>query len=152
MKYQSLSNPDPYWRWIAPHAIAFDGFCWHTRAFCLTDEGFKNFLLSRITKIRGLRDSKVSADNDGEWHSEITLVVGPHPKLSESQAKVIAVDYGMRGGKAKIKVRRTLLYYALRLLGLDTDPAARKVQDQKIVLLDSEKSAPVKGEQGIGEA
>ena len=152
MKYQSLSNPDPYWRWIAPHAIAFDGFCWHTRAFCLTDEGFKNFLLSRITKVRGSRDSKVSADIDGEWNSEITLEVGPHPELSESQAKVIALDYGMRGGKAKIKVRRALLYYALRRLRLDTDPAARKAQDQQIVLLDSEKSAPVKEEQGIGEA
>ena len=78
-------------------------------------------------------------------------MVGPHPELSESQAKVIALDYGMRGGKAKIKVRRSLLYYALKRLGLDTDPAARKVQDQKIVLLDSEKSAPVKEEQGIGE-
>ena len=41
----------------------------------------------------------------------------------------------MRGGKAKIKVRRALLYYALRRLGLDTDPAARKPQDQQIVLL-----------------
>jgi hypothetical protein len=28
-----------------------------------------------------------------------------------------------------------LLYYALRRLGLDTDPAARKPQDQQIVLL-----------------
>ena len=152
MKYQSLSSPKPYWRWIAPHAIAFDGFCWHTRAFCLTDESFKNFLLSRITEIRGSRDSTVSADIDGEWNSEITLEVGPHPELSESQAKVIALDYGMRGGKAKIKVRRALLYYAPRRLGLDTDPAARKAQDHQIVLLDSEKSAPVKEEQGIGEA
>jgi hypothetical protein len=41
----------------------------------------------------------------------------------------------MRGGKAKIKVRRALLYYALRRLGLDTDPAARSPQDQQIVLL-----------------
>ncbi|HMQ93243.1 MAG TPA: WYL domain-containing protein, partial [Amaricoccus sp.] len=37
--------------------------------------------------------------------------------------------------KAKIKVRRALLYYALRRLGLDTDPAARRPQDQQIVLL-----------------
>ena len=48
---------------------------------------------------------------------------------------MIALDYGMRGGKAEIKVRRALLYYALRRLGLDTDPAARKPQDQQIVLL-----------------
>jgi len=32
-------------------------------------------------------------------------------------------------------VRRALLYYALRRLGLDTDPAARRPQDQQIVLL-----------------
>ena len=57
---------------------------------------------------------------------------------SETQAKVIALDYGMRGGKAKIKVRRALLYYALRRLGLDTDPGARKAQDQQIVLLNRE--------------
>jgi hypothetical protein len=44
----------------------------------------------------------------------------------------------MRGGKAKIKVRRALLYYALKRLGLDTDPAARKPQDQQIVLLNRE--------------
>lgn len=37
--------------------------------------------------------------------------------------------------KAKIKVRRALLHYALRRLGLDTDPCARSPQDQQIVLL-----------------
>jgi len=26
VEYQSLSSPAPRWRWIAPHAIAFDGF------------------------------------------------------------------------------------------------------------------------------
>ena len=135
VKYQSLSRPEPGWRWIAPHAIAFDGFRWHTRAFCLTDECFKDFLLSRMLKIRGSRESEASAAEDSDWHSEVTLEVAPHPDLSDKQAKVIALDYGMRGGKAKIKVRRALLYYALKRLGLDTDPAARKPQDQQIVLL-----------------
>lgn len=135
VKYQSLSGPEPRWRWIAPHAIGFDGFRWHTRAFCQTDDCFKDFLLSRILEIRGSRESETSADDDRDWHSEVTLEVAPHPELSETQAKVIALDYGMRGGKAKIKVRRALLYYTLRRLGLDTDPAARRPQDQQIVLL-----------------
>ena len=138
VKYQSLSSPEPCWRWIAPHAIAFDGFRWHTRAFCLADKAFKDFLLSRILEIRSSRESGVSADNDRDWSSEVTLEVGPHPALSETQAKVIALDYGMRRGKAKIKVRRALLYYALRRLGLDTDQAARRPQDQQIVLLNRE--------------
>lgn len=137
LKYQSLSSPEPSWRWIAPHAIAFDGFRWHSRAFCLTDECFKYFLLSRVLEIRAVRESQVTATNDQDWNSEVTLEIVPHPALSETQAKVIALDYGMRGGKAKIKVRRALLYYALRRLGLDTDPAARRPQDQQIVLLNS---------------
>jgi hypothetical protein len=137
LKYQSLSSPEPRWRWIAPHAIAFDGFRWHSRAFCLTDECFKDFLLSRVLEIRAVRESQVTATNDEDWNSEVTLEIVPHPALSETQAKVIALDYGMRGGKAKIKVRRALLYYALRRLGLDTDPAARRPQDQQIVLLNS---------------
>ena len=135
VKYQSLSSPGPRWRWIAPHAIGFDGFRWHTRAFCLTHEAFKDFLLSRILEIRASRESEVPSEHDRDWNTEITLEIGPHPALSETQAKVIALDYGMRGGKAKIKVRRALLYYALRRLGLDTDLDARKPQDQQIVLL-----------------
>jgi len=135
VKYQSLSRPEPCWRWIAPHAIGFDGFRWHTRAFCLNDECFKDFLLSRMLKIRGSRESDTSADDDNDWHSEVTLEVAPHPDLSDAQAKVIALDYGMRGGRAQIKVRRALLYYTLKRLGLDTDPAAREPHDQQIVLL-----------------
>ena len=104
----------------------------------MTDDCFKDFLLSRILDIRGSRESETSADEDRDWHSEVTLEVGPHPELSETQAKVIALDYGMRGGKAKIKVRRALLYYALRRLGLDTDPTARKPHDQQIMILNRE--------------
>lgn len=138
VKYQSLSRPEPSWRWIAPHAIGFDGFRWHTRAFCQAEDVFKDFLLSRMLGIRGSRGSAVPAEDDRDWNTQVTLEIGPHPALSETQAKVIALDYGMRGGKTKIKVRRALLYYALRRLGLDTDPGAREPQDQQIVLLNRE--------------
>ena len=138
VKYQSLSRPEPRWRRIAPHAIAFDGFRWHIRAFCLTDECFKDFLLSRILATRGGQPCGVSADADADWNRHIVLEVGPHPGLSEAQQKVIALDYGMRAGKTKIRVRKALLYYALKRLGLDTDPAARSPRDQQIVLLNRE--------------
>lgn len=137
VKYQSLSRPEPRWRWIAPHAIGFDGFRWHTRAFCLTDQNFKDFLLSRIIETRGTKPSEVGADGDADWDEQVTLEIGPHPELSDTQQKVIALDYGMRGGRAKIPVRKALLYYALKRLGLDTDPTARRPQDQQIVLLNA---------------
>ncbi|WP_209596999.1 WYL domain-containing protein [Ruegeria sp. HKCCSP351] len=135
VKYQSLSRPEPSWRWIAPHAIGFDGFRWHTRAFCQADEVFKDFLLSRILDTRGVETSVVTDAADADWQEDVTLEIGPHPELSESQKSVIALDYGMRGGKARIKVRRALLYYALKRLGLDTDPSARKPHEQQIVLI-----------------
>ncbi|MBB4066527.1 WYL domain-containing protein [Gellertiella hungarica] len=135
VKYQSLSRPEPRWRWIAPHAIGFDGFRWHTRAFCLTDQSFKDFLLSRIIETRGTKLSEVGADRDADWNEQVTLEIGPHPELSDTQQKVIALDYGMRSGRAKIPVRKALLYYALKRLGLDTDPGARTPQDQQIILI-----------------
>lgn len=135
VKYQSLSQPQPRWRWIAPHAIGFDGFRWHTRAFCLTDQSFKDFLLSRIIETRGTKPSELGAADDADWNEQVSLEIGPHPELSEKQQKVIALDYGMRSGRAKISVRKALLYYALKRLGLDTDPAARQPQDQQIILL-----------------
>jgi predicted DNA-binding transcriptional regulator YafY len=135
VKYQSLSRPEPRWRWIAPHAIGFDGFRWHARAFCLTDQSFKDFLLSRIIETRNTKPSEISAEGDADWNEHVTLEIGPHPELSETQRKVIALDYGMRSGRATIPVRKALLYYALKRLGLDTDPSARRPQDQQIVLL-----------------
>lgn len=135
IKYQSLSRPEPMWRWIEPHAIGFDGFRWHTRAFCEIDRIFKDFVLSRILETRRTRPRTSDPAADADWHEHATLEIGPHPQLSPTQQKVIALDYGMRAGKAKIKVRRAFLYYALKRLGLDTDPAARQPQDQQIVLL-----------------
>lgn len=138
IRYQSLSRPEPRWRWIAPHAIAFDGFRWHARAYCETDRTFKDFLLSRMLETRGTRLSDVAPGTDADWHEYVTIEIGPHPELSETQKKVIALDYGMRGDRAKIPVRKALLYYALKRLGLDTDPAARRPQDQQIVLVNQE--------------
>lgn len=135
VKYQSLSRPEPSWRWIAPHAIGFDGLRWHTRAFCKTDELFKDFLLSRILQTRGVEASEVTDAADADWQQHVTIEIGPHPGLSENQKKVISLDYGMRDGKAKIQVRRALLYYALKRLGLDNNAAIRPPQEQQIVLV-----------------
>jgi hypothetical protein len=136
--YQSMSRPEPCVRWIEPHALAFDGFRWHARAFCQNDQVFKDFLISRIVEIG--KQGPVTADplSDGDWHDEVVLDIGPHPELSPTQRCVIEMDYGMEEGRAQIPVRRALLFYALKRLGLDTDPAARRPQDQQIVLLNPE--------------
>ena len=136
--YQSMSRPEPSVRWIEPHALAFDGFRWHARAFCQNDQVFKDFLLSRIVEIGKLGPVSADPQGDSAWHNEVVLDIGPHPELSPTQRRAIEMDYGMEEGRTQIPVRRALLSYALKRLGLDTDPAARQPQDQQIVLLNRE--------------
>ena len=133
--YQSMSRAEPSARWIEPHALAFDGFRWHARAFCQNDQIFKDFLLSRIVEVGGQGPVTSDPGADDAWQTEVVLKIGPHPDLSDNQRRAIEMDYGMEAGHAQIVVRRALLFYALKRLGLDTDPAARRPQDQQIVLL-----------------
>ena len=140
--YQSMSSPEPSWRWIAPHALVFDGFRWHARAHCDRSGVFKDFVLSRIAETGASKRSDALASRDQDWQVDVDLVIAPHPELSAGQRKAIELDYGMENGKATIPVRRALLYYALKRLGLDTDPSARRPQDQQIVLHNAQKLFP----------
>ena len=144
IKYQSLSRREPRWRWVAPHAIGFDGFRWHARSYCEVDKKFKDFLLSRILETRATRTTDITQDKDTDWFEQVILEVGPHPELSDTQRRTIALDYGMSDGRVEIPVRRAFLYYTLKRLGLDTDPNARRPQDQQIVLLNGAEIGSVR--------
>ena len=129
VRYQSMSSPDPEWRWISPHALAFDGFRWHARSFCEKSGEYRDFVISRIIETRQPRSTQMQTTADLAWEEVVELEVGPHPELSSNQKRVIELDYGIENGRVVIPVRKALLYYALKRLGLDTDPAARKPQD-----------------------
>ena len=137
--YQSLSRPEPTERVVEPHAFAFDGFRWHARAFCRVDGVFKDFLLSRVLAT-GDREPRVADPaEDLAWRETVEIEIAPHPDLSAAQKAVFEVDYGMTDGRARIPVRRAMLYYALKRLGLDTDPSSRSPADQQIVLLNRDE-------------
>jgi hypothetical protein len=132
--YQSMSRPQPIRRTIEPHALAYDGFRWHARAFDRESNSFRDFVIGRMAspKLEGPARSKSSAD--AEWSSWVTLQIAPHPGLTPAQARAIALDYGIRGRSAAIRVRRSLLFYALKRLGLDVSPGTRPPHEQHIVL------------------
>jgi hypothetical protein len=134
VSYQSMSSPGPTERDIAPHGVAYDGFRWHARAWCSRDRIFKDFVLSRIlsSALGDVFDVDPGADKD--WSETVMLQIVAHPELSENQRRVIGLDYGMTGGVAEIPVRKSLLFYTLKRLGLDTGPDVRRPQDQHIVL------------------
>ena len=136
IKYQSLSpaRPKAIWRWISPHAFAFDGHRWHTRAFCHIDRNFKDFLLPRILETSATVEAEATQQEDAIWNEIVTVVLKPHPDLSEDQKRVVGHDYGMKNGRLEIEVRAALLYYLLKRLHIDFKEEKRPAQQQHYVL------------------
>tara|TARA_R110000850_G_scaffold52260_1_gene126520 strand:+ start:1555 stop:2523 length:969 start_codon:yes stop_codon:yes gene_type:complete len=139
VSYQSMSSPEPTRRDIAPHGIAHDGFRWHARAWCGRDGVFKDFVLGRILTSSLSDISDIDPASDADWSETVSLKIAAHPELSENQRRVIELDYGMADGVAEISVRKSLLFYTLKRLGLDTDPNLRRPQDQHIILVNGQE-------------
>jgi hypothetical protein len=141
--YQSMRREKPGRRLIAPKALAFDGFRWHARAFDFESREFRDFVLGRMTRpAADLRSERRLADapaRDADWESFVDLVIAPHPGLTRAQARAISLDYGIQRGSGRIRVRRALLFYALKRLGLDVPPGTRPPHEQHIVLLNREE-------------
>jgi hypothetical protein len=94
-------------------------------------------------------------------------VIAPHPGFTQAQAQAIAIDYGIRGGRGSrraasaalltaraglkpvptttIRVRRALLFYALKRLGLDVAADARPPNEQHIVLVNWDEVSAAMG-------
>ncbi|MGE3874548.1 MAG: WYL domain-containing protein [Parvibaculaceae bacterium] len=133
--YQSMTRPAPSRRVIEPHALAHDGFRWHARAFDRKTHAFRDFVLGRISKPKLADPALSQAHQDEDWENFVPLLIAPHPKLTPAQAQAIAIDYRIKGRSLTLKVRRALLFYALKRLGLDVREDARPPHEQHITLL-----------------
>lgn len=149
--YQSMSKPNPQWRWMTPHALGFDGFRWHARAFCHKDETFKDFVFARILDIGESKPHTIDPASDRAWSESVTVMIAPHPGLSKGQRRAIELDYGMQDGERAIEVPKTFLYYFLKRLGLDGDPSRKRPQDQHIVLVNRREVREAMGGAQAGE-
>lgn len=138
--YQSMNRqrPDPIWRRITPHAFGYDGFRWHVRAFCHLEDKFKDFLLPRILNVGSKGKAGATGDADWLWNNYFDIVIGPHPKLTDSQKKVVVKDYGLTDGSGVLSVRYAMLFYVLKRLGLLGDAEKEDPRRQHIVAINND--------------
>lgn len=134
VRYQGIRNTSAEERWIAPHALAFDGFRWHVRAFCHKHQEFRDFLIARIVAIADIRPISISARRDHCWHKVAELIIVPHPGLSDAAARIVALDYGMEDGEVILPCRHALLFYLLRHLNL-LESSEKDSPERKQILL-----------------
>lgn len=117
--YTSLSSGSNA-RELVPHSIVDNGLRWHVRAFDRKSQSFRDFVLTRISKVT-IKDTpyeKESAQADTEWQRLIPLQLVPHPKNVEHPT-AIEMDYGMENGQLFIEVRAAMAGYLLRRWNVD---------------------------------
>jgi predicted DNA-binding transcriptional regulator YafY len=117
VRYQSLTNSRT--RLIGPHALAYDGYRWHVRAWACDRDDFRDFVLTRIDKIKLGPSADFDPADDLEWENFARLDLRPHPGLTDEQSRAIQRDYAMKGGKREIDVRLSMAYYFIMRMNLD---------------------------------
>jgi hypothetical protein len=120
MLYQSMRSPCPTRQWIAPHSLAFDGTRWHARAWCHRTSTFRDFVLTRFQQIYDRRPRSMNPHDDTDWHTFVVIEIVPNPSLTTSQRDSVVTDFGMQNGRLDKTIRRALVSYFVRHLGLDT--------------------------------
>ncbi len=117
--YTSLSSGSNA-RELVPHSIVDNGLRWHIRAFDRKSQSFRDFVLTRISKVT-LKDTPnedESAQADTEWQRLIPLQLVPQPKNVEHPT-AMEMDYGMENKQLLIEVRAAMAGYLLRRWNVD---------------------------------
>ncbi|CAM4439775.1 WYL domain-containing protein [Pseudoalteromonas maricaloris] len=118
--YTSLSSGSAS-RELIPHSIVDNGLRWHVRAFDRKTKSFRDFVLTRVSKVT-IKDQIIEPYEDKledhQWMRMMPLQLVPHPK-NVQHPTAIAMDYGMDNGVLELNVRAALAGYLLRRWNVD---------------------------------
>jgi len=126
--YTSLSSGSGT-REIVPHSIVDNGLRWHVRAYDRKSKSFRDFVLTRITKVTIKNTEAVAGEGkleDHQWMRMMPLQLVPHPH-NVNHPTAIALDYGMDGGELSLNVRAAMAGYLLRRWNVDCTADAELV-------------------------
>lgn len=124
--YTSVSSGSAA-REVVPHSIVDNGLRWHVRGYDRKSDSFRDFVLTRISKVTLLSnqiDKRESKHFDEQWNTPITLEIVPHPN-NIKYSTAIEIDYGMTDGMLKIQTNAALVGYLLRRWNVDCSPDAK---------------------------
>ena len=108
-------------RQIVPHTLIDNGLRWHVRAFDRKQKEFRDFVLTRISKV-DLLDDEVNNEVetvpwDNQWNRIVELELIPHPRLEHPEA--VGMDYSMENDCLRVETRAAFAGYLLRLWNVD---------------------------------
>jgi hypothetical protein len=123
IEYHSISNGESE-RQIVPFALTDNGLRWHARAFDRNSQEFRDFVITRIKNPRLLKEDKPEphefSGQDIQWTRIVELELVPHP--DRPHPEITEMDYGMRDGVLRMKLRAAAAGYTLRKWSADCSP------------------------------
>lgn len=120
--YRSMREPAPHKRTISPHHLVRAGRRWHVRAFCSTNQDFRDYALGRVVKVSSLNTPQEQAeDNDAAWNKIVPVRLTTHPDLSREQEEVIRFEYFAETSARVVSCRGALVGYFVQDVRAATD-------------------------------
>lgn len=134
--YQSFREPNPSKRILWPHSLVFTGDRWHVRAYDQRHEGFRDFVLVRITQPEMVETlAPKSVEEDKMWQESEFVEIMPASTLSPSQRETVAREYGMERVKNRyvwnVELRKCFIPYFLYRHRLDARESRRQHTDRR---------------------
>lgn len=118
--YHSISSGKSR-REIVPFALIDTGLRWHVRCFDRKSREFRDFVITRIIRPRVLKEYKPElhelSDQDIQWTRIVELELVSHP--DQQYPEITEMDYGMRDGVLRMKLRAATAGYILRRWSVD---------------------------------
>ena len=123
--YTSLSSGSGA-RELVPHSIVDNGLRWHLRAYDRKSKSFRDFVLTRITKVTIQAQTPSPEEDkleDHQWMRMVPLQIIPHPN-NVKHPTAIKLDFGMEKCMLEVNVRAAMAGYLLRRWNVDCSKSA----------------------------
>lgn len=136
-EYLSLSSGNSI-RKLSPIALVNDGQRWHARCYDHAHQDFRDFLLTRFSKVHTRDRSSISIADDNDWRQDVVLELVPHPKATHPET--IRMDFDLPQGVKYIRLKRCLVGYFLKHWHIDTsDDGSGNPRAQQLYLKNREE-------------
>ena len=141
IRYLSVNSATRKWRLLVPGALAWDGFRWHARCWDAENQEWRDFVLGRMEECRWAKAKCEEPPKDVDWETFVVLKLKPNSALNKEAKAAVKMDYGMTADTKEIRVRKAMVKYLRRNLGLPWENGAKHVWEPHFQVVSEKKES-----------
>lgn len=143
LTYWSTQNPEPQQRVISPHNLIRAGRRWHVRAYCDTQQDFRDYALGRIVNVKLLESPATKGEQDDKaWLTAVQVRLVAHPDLTPAQESLIRFEYFSNTAARVQTCRGALVSYFIQDVRAATDVKKQCPPDYQLAVANLDEVKP----------